>query len=118
MWAWTSPEVGFETLLYQLDERLADRGKLIFNVRPTRDGSSRLAIYAAFDYKKGHGFAGRVLWGVARVLFPGFVHDVVWNHALCTLKEAVERKHTYTPKPAPLDEGSRAPSAPIVRDVR
>jgi flavin-dependent dehydrogenase len=45
--------VGFETLLYQLEERLADHGKLIFNIAPTADGNSRLSIYAAFDYKKG-----------------------------------------------------------------
>jgi len=85
--------VGFETLLYQVDERLVDHAKLIFNVAPTRDGNRRLAIYTAFDYKKGKGFAGRVLWTGARLLFPGFVHDVVWNHALCTIKEEVERRH-------------------------
>ncbi len=82
--------IGCETLLYQIDERLADRGKLIFNVAPTKDGNSRLSIYAAFDYKKGKGFAERVLWKGTRLLFPEFVHDIVWNHALCTIKEEVE----------------------------
>ncbi len=110
--------VGLETLLYQFDERLADHGKLIFNVAPAKDGNSRLSIYAAFDYKKGHGFAGRVLWGVARVLFPGFVHDVVWNHALCTIKEEVERKHVYAPMPASLDEGPHAPCSPLAGEAR
>jgi flavin-dependent dehydrogenase len=110
--------VGLETLLYQIDGRLADHGKLIFNVAPTKDGNSRMSIYAAFDYKKGHGFANKVLWGVARVLFPGFVHDVVWNHALCTIKEEVERKHVNTPTPASLDEGPRAPSSPIAGEAR
>ena len=110
--------IGLETLLYELDGRLADRGKLIFNVAPTKDGNSRLSIYAAFDYKKGHGFADRVLWGVARVLFPGFVHDVVWNHALCTIKEEVERKRVHAPTPASLDEGPRAPSSPIASGAR
>jgi hypothetical protein len=90
--------VGFETLLYQLEERLADHGKLIFNVAPTKDGNSRLSIYAAFDYKRGKGFASRVLWGGVRALFPEFVHDVAWNHALCTIKEEVERKRDYTPR--------------------
>ena len=111
-------KIGLETLLYELDGRLADHGQLIFNVVPTKDGNSRLSIYAAFDYRRGRGFAGRILWGVARVLFPGFVHDVVWNHALCTLKEEVERKHTYAPAPPSLDDGLRAPSPPIVREVR
>jgi hypothetical protein len=85
--------VGLETLLYQLDGRFADRGKLIFNVAPAKDGNSRLSIYAAFDYKRGRGFGGSILWGGARVLFPGFMHDVVWNHALCAIKEEVERKN-------------------------
>jgi hypothetical protein len=90
--------IGFETLLYQVDERLSDHGKLIFNVAPTKDGNSRLSIYAAFDYKRGKGLASRVLWRASRTLFPEFVHDVVWNHALCSIKEEVERKHDYTPR--------------------
>ena len=89
--------VGSETLLYEFDERLADHGKLIFNVAPAKDGNSRLSIYAAFDYKKGSGFADRVLWKGFKLLFPEFVHDIVWNHALCTIKEEVERKHSSSP---------------------
>jgi len=87
--------VGFETLLYQVDERLVDHAQLIFNVTAIKDGNRSLSIYTAFDYKKGKGFVGRVLWGGARLLFPGFMHDVVWNHALCTIKEEVERKHDH-----------------------
>ncbi|MGD0226735.1 MAG: hypothetical protein ABSF71_30775 [Terriglobia bacterium] len=87
--------VACETLLYQVDERLVDHGKLIFNVTATKDGNRRLSIYTAFDYKKGKGFASRMMWKGARLLFPGFVHDVVWNHALCTIKEEVERKHDH-----------------------
>jgi hypothetical protein len=85
--------IGFETLLYQVDERLVDDGKLIFNVAPTKDGNRRLAIYTSFQYKKGKGFVSQLLWDGVRLLFPGFVHDIVWNHALCTIKEDVERKH-------------------------
>jgi flavin-dependent dehydrogenase len=94
-----SKRVGFETLLYEVDERLADHGKLVFNVAPTKDGNRRLSIYAAFDYKRGKGFASRVLWGGVGALFPEFLHDVVWNHALCSIKEEVERKHDYSPRP-------------------
>jgi hypothetical protein len=113
-----SRRVGTETLLYQVDGRFADHGKLIFNVAPAKDGNSRFSIYAAFDYKKGRSFAGRVLWGVARVLFPGFVHDVVWNHALCTIKEEVERKRGYTPTTASLNEASGSTSSPIASVAR
>jgi flavin-dependent dehydrogenase len=85
--------VGLGTLLYQVDERLVHSGKIIFNVAPTKDGNRKLSIYAAFDYKKGRSLAGRMMWKAARLLFPEFVHDVVWNHALCTVKETVERRH-------------------------
>jgi hypothetical protein len=91
--------VGCATLLYQVEERLSNHGKLIFNLAPDVHGNSRLSVYAAFDYKRGKGFASRVLWTCVKVLFPEFVHDVVWNHALCSIKEDVERKHDYTPKP-------------------
>ncbi len=110
--------VGLETLLYQLDDRFADHGQLIFNLAPAKDGNSRLSIYGAFDYKQGRSFAGRLVWGLARLLFPGFVHDVVWNHALCTIKEEVERQHVRAPIPAALVEGPRAASAPIASEAR
>ena len=85
--------VGLETLLYEADEQLVNHGKLIFNIA-TKDGNRRLSIYAAFDYKNGKGTASRMMWKGARLLFPEFVHDVVWNHALCTIKEDVERSTT------------------------
>jgi hypothetical protein len=85
--------IGCETLLYEFDERLANNGRLIFNAAPTSDGNSRLSIYAAFDYKAGVLPLNRVFWKLVRALFPAFVHDVVWNHALCVIKEEVERKH-------------------------
>jgi hypothetical protein len=72
-----------------------DHAQLIFNVTPTKDGNRRLSIYTAFDYKRGKGLASRMMWKSARIFFPEFVHDVVWNHALCTIKEEVERKHDY-----------------------
>lgn len=84
-----------ETLLYEADEGLVDGGKLIFSVAPARDGNRRLSVYAAFDYKRGKGPASWMMWRGARFLFPEYVHDVVWNHALCTMKEEIELKHEY-----------------------
>lgn len=89
--------IGFETLLYQVDERLVDSGKLVFNVAPTKDRNRRLAVYTSFQYKKGQGIVSQLLWDGVRLLFPEFVHDIVWNHALCTIKEDVERKHAPPP---------------------
>ena len=84
-------KAGQGTFLYRLDDSLADRGKLIFDIAPTKDGNNKLSIYAAVDYKKGTTLTGRVFWYSARALFPEFVHDVVWNHALCTIKEEIEK---------------------------
>ena len=84
-------KVDCETLFYEVDKRLVEHGRLVFNVAPTRDGNRRLAIYTSFDYKRGKGLASKALWRIARWLFPEFVHDIVWNHALCSIKEEVER---------------------------
>jgi hypothetical protein len=105
-------KVRFETLLYQADERLVDHGKIIFNVAPTKDGNRRLCIYAAFSYKKGKDLASRIMWRAARLLFPGFVHDVVWNHALCTMKEDVERGRQAVWGRGLMPPGASGPESP------
>ena len=89
-----SRRVGTSVLVYEVSETFAKRGTLIFQIAPTEDGNSSLAIYTAFDFKKGDHLATRPLWWSFRALFPGFMHDVVWNHALCCIKEQVERPGT------------------------
>jgi flavin-dependent dehydrogenase len=79
-----------KVLYYELSEKFADRGKLVFEIKPTEDGNNRLVIYAAFDFKKGKGPFMRVFWWFFRLVFPAFVHDVVWNHAICSIKEDAE----------------------------
>lgn len=85
--------VGTDILVYEAGETPIGRGKLIFHIS-TIDHGSRLAIYTAFGFWTGGNLAGRVFWRCVRFVFPGFVHDVVWNHALCCIKEAVERSST------------------------
>lgn len=77
-------------LYYELTEEFADRGKLVFEVKPTEDGNNRLVIYASFDFKKGSGVFSKIFWWIFRSFFPAFIHDVVWNHALCSIKEDAE----------------------------
>jgi flavin-dependent dehydrogenase len=79
-----------KVLYYEVSEKFADRGKLIFEIKPTKDGNNRLVIYTSFDYKKGKRALGKIFWWFVRLLFPAFVHDVVWNHALCSIKEDAE----------------------------
>jgi len=83
-----------KTLLFEVSDRLVDHGKLIFDVDPTKDGNSRLFIYTAFDFKSGETLPGKIFWGLSRHLFPAYLHDVVWNHALCRIKGNVERVST------------------------
>ena len=79
-----------KVLYYEVSEKFADRGKLVFEIKPTEDGNNRLVIYTAYDFKKGSGIFSKIFWWVFRQVFPAFVHDVVWNHALCTIKEDAE----------------------------
>jgi flavin-dependent dehydrogenase len=77
-------------LFYEVSEKFAERGKLIFEIKQTEDGNNRLAIYTAYDFKKGKGVFSKIFWWVFRRIFPAFIHDVVWNHALCSIKQDAE----------------------------
>ncbi len=77
-------------LLYAVDEKFADRGKLVFDIERTKDGNWGLVLYAAFDFKRGKRLIGRIYWSLFRIFFPAFLHDIFWNHALCRIKEDVE----------------------------
>jgi len=79
-----------EVLHYEVSEKFADRGKLIFEIKSTEDGNNRLVIYTAFDHKKGNRSLTKIFWWFFHHLFPAFIHDVVWNHALCSIKEDAE----------------------------
>ncbi len=49
-----------------------------------------LSIYVAFDFPKGKSFLERLGWRLFRLIFPAYIHDVLWNHAMCELKHSVE----------------------------
>lgn len=65
-------------------------------------------IYTAFDFKKGRGLAAAVFWWVFKYLFPAYAHDVVWNHAICCIKDEAEKNDGNPPPPPPLDETDQA----------
>ena len=81
-------------LVYEANSKTFDNGRLIFDVRKTRDGNSSLVVYASFDFKKGRTFVGKTVSQIFRILFPRFLHDVIWNHALCSIKNDIEGRHT------------------------
>lgn len=80
------------SLFYRPAELFAENGQLIFDVRPTRDGNHRLAIYTAFDFRKGRSHPAQLFWRIFRLVFPDWAHDVVWNHAICCIKAEAERR--------------------------
>ncbi len=79
-----------EYLLYRVQDGFARGGVLIFDIKKKREGASVLSIYVAFNLPRGVGFLRRLYWTFFRRLFPGFVHDVLWNHSLCKIKDIAE----------------------------
>lgn len=80
-----------KTLLYEPEELFAERGILLFDIRPTKDGNNRLVIYTAFDFRSGNTYFEKLFFRIFRCFFPEYAHYVVWNHALCTIKAQAER---------------------------
>ena len=81
-----------KALLYEPAELFTKQGKLLFDITPTKDGNNRLVLYTAFDFKKGKTPWARMFWKCFKFAFPGYAHDVVWNHAICCIKGEAEKK--------------------------
>jgi len=79
---------------YRVLGGFADGGSFVFLLEPDSPTHCALTIYLAFDYARGVSPAQRLLWGAFRMMFPEFIHDVIWNHALCELKQAAEDAET------------------------
>jgi hypothetical protein len=86
-----------EYILYRVLDGFARGGVLIFEIKPKREGIFVLSIYVAFNLPRRKALWKRLYWTAFRRLFPGFVHDVLWNHALCKIKDIVERDDSQTP---------------------
>ena len=77
-------------LLYRVRDGFARGGMLLFKATKVADDVHMLSLYVAFDYPRPQNPIRRFGWLLFRWAFPGFVHDVIWNHALCKLKELAE----------------------------
>ncbi len=77
-------------LLYRVVDGFARGGILNFDVDTVRPGVSLLTIYVGFNFPRGKSIFGRLGWRAARLIFPAFIHDVLWNHALCKMKDLAE----------------------------
>ncbi len=77
-------------IVYKVNGGFADGGLFCFEMEPLPGGFCFLTIYLVFDYAKGSTLIGRVFRSLFKKLFPKFIHDVLWNHALCEFKQVAE----------------------------
>ena len=45
----------------------------------------------SFDYPVGSNPVEVLFWKLFAWLFPQSIHEIIWNHALCELKQATEQ---------------------------
>lgn len=84
---------------YRVLGGFADGGFFQFLINPIPSTSyCTLTIHLAFDYKRGQAPVQRLLWLAFRWLFPEYIHEVLWNHALCQFKQAAEGRHNSRTK--------------------
>ena len=83
-------------IVYKVKGGFADGGLFCFEVEPQSTGFCLMTIYLAFDYVRGKTFFGRVFQRLFKALFPEFIHDVLWNHALCELKQVAELRDSVS----------------------
>jgi hypothetical protein len=83
-----------EYLIYRVKNGFARDGILVFNLEQRNDRIHVLYIYVAFNFVKGKKLHEKMGMSLLRLFFPGFIHDVLWNHSLCQLKNAVETDQT------------------------
>ena len=81
-----------ELLVYRVRDGFAEGGMLIFDIEKEKPGVQVLSIYVAFDFARGKKWTERIFWYFFRYFFPGFAHDVLWNHSLCQLKDIIEKE--------------------------
>jgi flavin-dependent dehydrogenase len=82
--------VGGHLAVYRVRDGFAKGGVLIFEIEKLNEEVCALSIYVAFNFARGRTWATRPFWWLFRLLFPAYVHDVLWNHSLCQLKDSVE----------------------------
>ncbi len=82
--------IGGHLAVYRVSDGFARGGILVFEIEQISEEVCGLSIYVAFNFARGKSWITRPFWWLFRLLFPGFMHDVVWNHSLCQLKDVVE----------------------------
>ncbi len=92
--------VGGHLAVYRVQNGFAEGGVLIFEIEQRNEETCALSIYVAFNFARGRRWWTRPFCQFFRRLFPAFVHDVLWNHSLCRLKDLVETDHEKADRPS------------------
>ncbi len=79
-----------QCLIYRIRNGFAKGGVQVFVISPIRKRLYLLSIYIGFSFPRPKNPLKRVAWLAFKLAFPGFVHDVIWNHSLCKLKDLIE----------------------------
>ncbi len=98
-------------LAYRVLDGFARGGVLLFEIDQTAPENCDLSIYVTFKFKRGKSPLTRPYWWLFRHLFPSFVHDVLWNHSLCQIKNLAEAEQS---SPQPL---GTAPDGAVLRKI-
>jgi hypothetical protein len=85
--------IGGHLAVYRVRNGFARGGMLLFEIEKLSEEVCAVSIYVAFNFVRGKTWLTRPFWWLFRRLFPAFVHDVLWNHSLCELKDIVEAVH-------------------------
>ena len=97
--------VGEPLAVYRVRDGFAQGGVLIFEIEKLTEEVCALSIYVAFNFVRGRTWLTRPFWWLFRWLFPAYIHDVLWNHSLCQLKDLLEAN----PEPGQLGVLRSAP---------
>ncbi|MDP7289038.1 MAG: hypothetical protein QGH94_13715 [Phycisphaerae bacterium] len=79
-------------LVYRVKNGFAQGGVLAFEISPVRKGINLLSTYVGFNFPKPKNPFRWIFWRMFKLAFPGFVHNVIWNHSLCSIKRIVEHE--------------------------
>jgi hypothetical protein len=82
--------IGGHLAVYRVNDGFGRGGTLLFEIEKLSEEVGALSIYVAFNFTRGRSWITRPFWWLFKLLFPAFVHDVIWNHSLCQLKDIVE----------------------------
>ncbi|RLQ21360.1 hypothetical protein DWB85_12570 [Seongchinamella sediminis] len=85
------PAQDTKTLNFKVHGGFADQGNFLFQIEPLTGGRSRLSVLLSYNYPMGKSLPQKAFWRTFSLLFPEAIHEIIWNHALCELKQAAEQ---------------------------